>query len=100
MKDIRLLLCRLFMVSGVEVLELEDLIKLRMQGQTSVHLVASAGQAFKPRVHNPAFENSPEQEKALRTSRVSLNSPVLIRDALAMESCLCLSIYSLCSLPM
>ena len=83
MKDIRLLLCRLFMVSGVEVLELEDLIKLRMQGQTSVHLVASAGQAFKPRVHNPAFENSPEQEKALRTSRVSLNSPVLIRDALS-----------------
>lgn len=59
------------MVSGVEVLELEDLIKLRMQGQTSVHLVASAGQVFKPRIHNPAFQNSPEQEKALRTSRGS-----------------------------
>lgn len=63
---------RLFMVSGVEVLELEDLIKLRMQGQTSVHLVASAGQPFQPRIHNPAFENSPEQDKALRTSRGSV----------------------------
>eukprot|EP00658_Telonema_sp_P-2_P072720 TRINITY_DN61824_c0_g1_i2.p1 TRINITY_DN61824_c0_g1~~TRINITY_DN61824_c0_g1_i2.p1 ORF type:complete len:558 (+),score=136.34 TRINITY_DN61824_c0_g1_i2:57-1730(+) len=50
---------RLFMLSGVEVLTLEDLIKLRMQGANRVHLVASTGESFRTRLRSPDLSRKP-----------------------------------------